>query len=363
MRELRRIMGELRRGGPGQPRFRARPARDDRQPVVTTSTRKQQSAARRAANRAKGEKRSHPRVRARPIHAGRTYKITRRCIERRMFFAPDVKAEEIVNFVGYCLAHAAMVYGIEVHACVFMSNHHHTDVTDPGGKLIEFKQLFHSMLARGINTLRGRFDAVWSRDKACDTRRAEDDETLGDLAYTLANPVTAGLVKWGDQWTGFTTYGWRFGETRSFTRPSWFFDGSGQMPETAELTLSRPPIYRELDDEQMFERLIDAVRVAERKAQQRLRRENRRFMGVEKLAKQHWNRAPRSFEERFTQAPSVAASSKWLVLAELQRDREWERAYAMAREELLAGREARFPMGTYWLRRFAGVTVGDVASV
>lgn len=278
-----------------------------------------------------------------------------------MFFAPDAKAEDITNFVGYCLAHAAKVCGIQVHACVFMSNHHHTDVTDPYGKLVEFKQLFHSMLARGINTLRGRFDAVWSRDKPCDTRRAEDDETLADLAYTLANPVTAGLVKWGSLWTGFTTYGWRFGETREFKRPSWFFDGSGEMPETAELTLSRPPIYRQLDDEQMFERLMGAVRTAEKKAQQRLSRENRRFMGANKLARQHWNRAPQSFEERFTQAPRIGASSKWLVLAELQRDRDWEWAYARAREELLEGREATFPVGTYWLRRFAGVRVGESA--
>ena len=53
-----------------------------------------------------------------------------------------------------------------------MSNHHHTDVTDPGGNLVRFKQLFHSLLARGINVLRGRFEAVWSRDRPCDTRRA-----------------------------------------------------------------------------------------------------------------------------------------------------------------------------------------------
>jgi hypothetical protein len=43
-------------------------------------------------------------------------------------------------------------------------------------------------------------------------------------------------------------------------------------------------------------------------------------MGLRKLAGQHWNRAPKSFEERFTITPKVAVSSKWFVLAELQRD-------------------------------------------
>ena len=36
----------------------------------------------------------------------------------------------------YCLAHAANKHGIEIHACVMMSNHHHTDVTDTLGELI-----------------------------------------------------------------------------------------------------------------------------------------------------------------------------------------------------------------------------------
>jgi hypothetical protein len=327
-----------------------------------TPSHTQTSTERRAANRARAEERRHPRVRARPIIPGRSYKITRRCTERRMFFAPletqNANPKDIANFVGYCLAHAANRFGIEVHACVFMSNHHHTDVTDPSGKLVEFKQLFHSMLARGINALRGRFDAVWSRDKPCDTRRATEDETLADLVYTLANPVSAGLVKWGHQWLGFTTYGWRFGDTRAFTRPKWFFDGNGELPERVELTLARPPIYRGLDDDEVFERLMTALRQAEKQVHERLRREQRRFMGSEKLLKQHWNSAPRSYEERFTVVPRIAGS-KWLVLAELQRDRAWESAYAMARERLLAGIAAFFPLGTYWLRRFAGVRVEE----
>lgn len=278
-----------------------------------------------------------------------------------MFFLADKNAEEIENLVGYCLAHAANEFGMQVHACVMMSNHHHTDVTDPQGNLVGFKQLFHSMLARGINALRGRFDAIWSRDKPCDTRRPVEDDVLTDQVYTLMNPVKAGLVKWGHQWAGFTTYGWRFGETRTFRRPNFLFDAGGNMPEKVQLTLHRPPIYLHLSDDALFELLMDAVRTREQTLHQEFRRENRRFMGIEKVQRQRWNGAPRSFEQRFTQTPGVAASSKWLVLAELNRDRDWERRYAVAREDLLAGREAVFPAGTYWLRRFAGVRVDERA--
>jgi hypothetical protein len=41
----------------------------------------------------------------------------------------------------------------------------------------------------------------------------------------------------------------------------------------------------------------------------------------------------------------------------VQRNREWERAYATARTSLLAGEDYEFPYGAYWMCRFAGVRV------
>src|SRR5690606_9723865 len=143
-----------------------------------------------------------------------------------MLLTPGRKAdaEQLTKFIGYCLAHAAALYGIQVHASVWMSNHHHTDVTDPDGNLVPFKQLLHSMIARGRNAQLGRHDSFWSGDDACDTRRPTDEQSLKDLVYTLTNPVKDGLVKWAREWSSFHTVGWRFGETRTYKRPAWFFD-------------------------------------------------------------------------------------------------------------------------------------------
>ncbi|PRQ09821.1 hypothetical protein ENSA7_05760 [Enhygromyxa salina] len=99
------------------------------------------------------------------------------------------------------------------------------------------------------------------------------------------------------------------------------------------------------------------VREKEREFQSALRAKGRQFKGARKVAKQAWNEAAVSFEERFNVTPKVAASSKWQRLAQLQRDRAWEREYAEARALWLAGKPAVFPAGTYWLRRFAAVTV------
>ena len=268
----------------------------------------------------------------------------------------------LTQFLGYCLAYCANTYGIQVHAAVFMGNHYHLDVSDPYGNVVEFKQLLNSMIARGLNAAQGRKGSFWDRDTPADTHRPADDETFMDLVYTLANPVDAGLVRHSTQWQSFTTAGWRFGESRSFRRPSFYFDKRGDMPDAVVLTLSRPAIFADLSDDELFARLEAAVHHRELEVCRRMRGESRRFMGSQKAARQQFGVVPRSFEERFRVTPRVASACKWRRLAQLQRNREWERAYADARARLLVGEVAVFPAGTFALRKFAGVTVAERAT-
>ena len=313
----------------------------------------------RASNRRHGLDRGYDRVRARPIYAGRSYKVTKRCEERRFHLAPGEHPDDLIGLVGYCLAYCAQRFEIEIHAAVFMSNHFHVDLTDPHANLVDFKRTFNSFLARALNALHGRFGSVWDREAACDTQRPTDDESFMDLVYTLTNPVTAGLVRHARLWPGFTTAGWRFGETRSFRRQRWFFDAE-EMPAAVELTLVRPHVFEELSDDELFSRVEAEVRRREREVQVEFRRTNRRFVGLEKLRSVRHDRTPRSSEPRFGVTPRVAASCRWKRLAQLQRDREWERQYALARADLLAGIDAVFPAGTFMLRRLARVAVAEL---
>ena len=315
------------------------------------------SALRRASNRTKARGPGQ-RVRARPILPGVRYKITRRCLERRLFLVPDDAQDRLNNFIGYTLGVFLPRFGLKLHAACVLSNHHHTDVTDTEGRLPAFKEVFHGLLARAVNCLRGRFETFWSPDAACDTQSPDGDEGLGDLVYTLTNPVKDGLVKWGSRWPGFTTYGMKFGETRRFYKPTWFFDeANDDLPAFVDLRLERPKILPELSDDEFHSRLMEKVRKRERELQDEMRAQHRRFMGETKLRRQHWNRTPRSREDRFTTTPRVASSNKWLRLAQLQRNRTWERAYAKARDSLAAGNKVEFPAGTYWMRVYARVKV------
>jgi hypothetical protein len=324
------------------------------------AARRRASVERRAANRARGEKATHPRVRARPILPGARIKITRRCLERRMFLATGRDAAQLVNFYGYTLGLALDRYDTLFHATCVMGNHHHLDATDQHGNRPAFKDSLHANLARGLNAKRGRFDKFWSADGSCDTCQPSDEETLEDLAYTEANPVVAGLVKWARRWPGFTSHGWRFGETRTFKRPDWYYDPENpENPSEVGITRVRPPIFLELSDDELFDLLMKRVRELELQAQADMRARGRRFRGERKLARDHWNAAPTSWEDRFTVTPKVVASCKWKRLAQLQRDREWEREYAERRAELQRGVTPVFPAGTYWLRLHCGVPVAQ----
>jgi hypothetical protein len=53
-------------------------------------------------------------------------------------------------------------------------------------------------------------------------------------------------------------------------------------------------------------------------------------------------------------SPRVACKNKWARIEALQRNQAFIDLYRAARADHLAGREATFPAGTWWLCRFAG---------
>jgi len=304
-------------------------------------------------------------VRARPIIPGARVKITRACHDRTLFLNPHGNpkkghtAEEICNFYGYATARAIKKYGVLFHGACAMGNHHHQDLTDVLGNRPNYKMSVHGVMARGTNAHLGRFDSLWSGGGSCDTETPTDEKTLRDLAYTDTNPVKDGLVKWGHLWPGFTTYGWRFGETRVFRRPDRFFDPDNpDNPETIELTRVRPPgIYPHLSDDELSHLLMKMCRDMERGFQDEMKRQNRRFMGLKKLAKQKWWNKATSNRDQFTTTPTVASGSKWKRIAKLQENKKWKADYAGPRDDFADGLDPVFPYGTYLLKQRYNVRV------
>jgi hypothetical protein len=62
-------------------------------------------------------------------------------------------------------------------------------------------------------------------------------------------------------------------------------------------------------------------------------------------------------EPRRNLRPRVATRSQWPRIEALLRNRAFAADYADARERWRSGLPAAFPAGTYWLHRFASITV------
>jgi hypothetical protein len=64
-------------------------------------------------------------------------------------------------------------------------------------------------------------------------------------------------------------------------------------------------------------------------------------------------------EPRRNLRPRIAARSKWARIEALRRNRAFLVDYATARADWQDGIAVVFPVGTYWLRRFASVPIAS----
>jgi putative transposase len=222
-----------------------------------------------------------------------------------------------------------------------MSNHYHLVVTDRDARLPEFQQYLNSLLARAVNCARGRWEAFWSRDSYNAVELLEDADVLDKLAYTLLNPVRAGLVGRARAWGGATSASMRFGGRRLVVRPPGFF--SEDMPEHGWLELVAPQFHGEVGAK-LDELLADRVEAVE----QQLRKSNCKPMGMAAVLRQQWNESPVTREPRRGLVPRLAARCTAVRIAAIVEFQHWVEVYRTALACFKDGeREVEWPPGTY----------------
>ncbi|MGN6107111.1 MAG: transposase [Kofleriaceae bacterium] len=289
----------------------------------------------------------------RDVHPGRFYMITRRCTQRMYLLRPD---EETNNAFIYCLALAAKRFHIDVLLPVAMSNHHHTVIFDREGTYPAFIEHFHKLLARCLNVHRSRWENFWASEQTCVVRLVHRSDVIAKLVYTATNPVKDHLVERAHQWPGVN--GWRELQANrplEAVRPHFFFRAHGDLPARVTLELVVPPELGHRDE------LVEELRVEIERVQANMASERhttgRRIVGRREVRMQSPHRRPSTPAPRRTLRPRVAAKSQWVRIEALQRNREFQREYRNARRRWLAGETVPFPPGTYWLWRFAGVSI------
>lgn len=283
----------------------------------------------------------------RQVLPGTTYFVTARCSERRFFLRPSDSTNAILE---YCLAAAARRYGIQLHAVCVLSNHIHQVLTDVDGTLPAFMQHFASLSARAMNALLGRREALWSTEGYTPVRLVDAADVVEKIAYTLANPVAAGLVPHGREWPGLWSAPQDIGcGEKTVARPSSFFRQTGPAPAQVRFELTVPCVFE--SREEFLSSVTEALERHEAAARATLQTEGRRFLGVDHVLRQNPFEAPATTETSEGLRPLVAARNKWRRMEALLRIRAFLDAY---RKALLAwtrgARDVLFPAGTYHMR-------------
>ena len=287
----------------------------------------------------------------RKVIPGRTYLLTRRCVSRRFLLTPSV--QEINEIFLFCLAHAAAKYRVELHAAVCLGNHYHIVATDLEGRTPRFMHWFNEFVAKCVNVERGRWGALWEPEGYSAVVLVENDDVLDKMLYTLANPVEAGLVRYGNEWPGFRSDPDDFCRRVYVARRPRFFSPTGDLPERVKVRFVKPRRYAHLTDGEYRELVTEKCEVREKAIQDRFRREGRKFLGVLKVRTQNPEARPASHEETRGMNPRIACKRKWPRIEAIAENERFQKEYRSALERHRNGeKDVVFPEGTWWMRVF-----------
>jgi REP element-mobilizing transposase RayT len=301
---------------------------------------------------------SHPRE----IVPGATYLITRRTLRRHLLFRPDAAIRQLLV---YALAVSASRFGLQVHAFCAMSTHLHLVVTDVQGVLPRFLHFFHRIVALGTKVLRMWEGPVWDHEATSVVRLLTPGAVVQKIAYVLANPVAAGLVRHASEWPGAKVIVGDIGrgELRAI-RPSVYLDPSNpQWPEEARLPIALPPT---VDPEGAARFLVEVsaeIKSLEAHAHEEMHRQGHRFLDAAAVCAISPHERATSFEALRDRNPTFAVGRDQggAVRAAAGAVSAFRRTYRAALERWCAGvRETVFPAGTWWMKAFHGASVGEV---
>ena len=252
------------------------------------------------------------------------------------------------GLVGSALARAQARYGVEVFALTVMSNHLHLVVRTPRKNLSKFMAFFKARVAESINRITGKRGPLWAR--RYDAQPIVDDNAVaGRVAYTLDNPVKAGLVDDLEHWPGLNIAA---GIADSNELPFEYLDCSAwhrsKRPDdlspffrTATLKLSKAPACVNMPDE-LYRASVKSWVRAESAERERF---DAPALGVDKVVHAAFDERPR--KPKFSRRPycfgdADARTKHFLQMSALHAE------HSRCSEIFLGGqRMVQFPMGTY----------------
>ena len=293
---------------------------------------------------------AHPRR----IVPAETYLVTRRCSQRTFRLRPCAETNRIFM---YCLAFAMQKTGVRLHAACVMSNHLHLVVTDPRGVLPNFLRELHRLTAKAMNASQGEWENLWAAEPCNVVRLVTDCDIEDKIAYVVANPVAAGLVREPGEWPGLLAWG---ESVRRVVRPVSYFRENGTCPPELPLCVEQPPSRESgpISGPAWRERVGRAIAAKVAAAHRAIRVSSRDFLGRAAILGASFAQRARSYEAKFGLIPTFAARVRSVRDALRRVERHFRARYRAARERWGSGRrDVPFPYGTWGLAIFHAAEV------
>ena len=131
---------------------------------------------------------------------GAVVEVTNRTIQGRYLLRPGIELNRIVAGV---VGRAQRLYGVEVHACAFLSNHFHLLITvQCARQMASFMRYFQGYLAIEVGKLHHWNGPFWQRRYQHAMVSEEEPAQVGRLRYLLENSCKENLVDSPLDWPG-----------------------------------------------------------------------------------------------------------------------------------------------------------------
>lgn len=282
--------------------------------------------------------------------------ITQRTLGRAFRFLPR---REIRQLVLYVLGVAAMRYDVSLYGFALLVTHYHLTMRDRLGNYPDFVRYLNSLLARSMNALQGESDKLWSGSGYVAVRPQSGEDLVRKIVYGMANPAAAGLVNRLEDFPGLVISPDDIGREIEVERPRFFFRDKGSMPDKVVLRFEIPPEFEHLGLEGYRRLLWEQLREKEHEHRVERRASGRSVVGRKRLMQAALGQRSTSWEQWFTLRPEVAARLQADRVAAIRALKSFRTSYREAWRRWREGdREVEFPVGSWWLPKYAGATTG-----
>lgn len=243
--------------------------------------------------------------------------VTNRTIQGRFLLRPSTELNKLV--VGV-LGRAQRIYGVEIHACIVLSNHYHMLLTVQSAfQLARFMAYFQGNVAKEAGRLHKWRGPFWHRRYQHVLVSDEEAAQLSRLRYVLGNGCKEGLVSSPVQWPGVSSVRTLLGG--KMLRGVWIdrtrerqasvgldVGAGGQFQEDEVVNLTPLPCWKGQEPGAVRERVHQLVAEIESETESRHLADSTRPVGVRQVSLQDPHGKPS--HTKWSPAPMFHCASK-----------------------------------------------------